>query len=267
MSDWEFDNGAQQQIIAQQRMKYGMGSDSWCLVLLPSYFDYVDGTSEVATSSAGGNLTLLNLWEFDGKQFFLTYHDEDVWPEWTNNIEVTNFEAPYGEQKDVVLANDGFKLYMACGNEGDEGEASKTWNSLMIVPYKVGYESGSWKETSVTELTIRDFSATFTLDDQHTLGAGCTVEIQWENANFLPSWIEVDGEVCATPLTSSSSTTCTLAKDITSSLVITFKDTLVAVDVAEDAEDNQETAYFLKVAHAYGTWDNSKKVYHCRNLN
>jgi len=127
---------------------------------------------------------------------------------------------------------------MACGGEGDEGEAAKTWNSLMITAYKKGYESGTWKETSVTERTIRDFSATFTLDDSHALGAGCSIEIQWENGNFLPSWIEVDGTACTMPLTSASSATCTLAKDITSSLVISFRDTLVVVDVAEDAEDN-----------------------------
>jgi len=48
-------------------MKYGMGADSWCLILLPSEFEYVDGTSEVTASSAGGNLTFLNLWEFDDK--------------------------------------------------------------------------------------------------------------------------------------------------------------------------------------------------------
>lgn len=37
----------------------------------------------------------------------------------------------------------------------------------MITPYKKGYEAGSWKESSVTERTIRDFSATFTLEDTH----------------------------------------------------------------------------------------------------
>lgn len=248
-------------------MTYGMGADSWCMVQLPSYFSYVVDTSEVTTSSTGGNLTLLTLWEFSGYQFLLTYHDADVWPEWTNDIEVSGLKAPYGEQKDVLLANDGFKLYMACGNEGDEGESAKTWNSLMIAPYLTGYDTGTWKDTSVTELTIEDFSATFTLDETYPLGAGCKVEIDWVNGNMLPSWVEVDGTECVRPGTGTSSVTCTLAKDVTSSLEIAFKDALVAKTVAEGAENNQETAYFFSKAHAYGTWDTTKKVYHCRNLN
>jgi hypothetical protein len=64
----------------------------------------------------------------------LTWHDEDVWPEWTNDLEITDYKGPYGEQDNELLDNDGFKLYMACGNENDEGEASKTWNSLMVTP-------------------------------------------------------------------------------------------------------------------------------------
>jgi hypothetical protein len=116
---------------------------------------------------------------------------------------------------------------MACGNEGDEGEAAKTWNSLMIAPYLTGYDSGSWKETSVNERTIKDFSATFTLDESYPLGAGCKIDLAWENGNFLPSWVEVDGSTCVVPTTSTSSVTCTLSKAVTSSLVISFKDTLV----------------------------------------
>lgn len=144
MNDWEFGQGAQQQIVAQQRMTYGMGAYSWCLVQLPMKFTYTDGVSEVTTSSTGGNLTLLNLWEFDSKQFLLTYHDEDVWPEWTNNIEVNLLQAPWGEQLDSTLyspveaydsTNFDFKLYMACGNENDEGEAATTFNDLMVAAY------------------------------------------------------------------------------------------------------------------------------------
>jgi len=67
MNDWEFDNGASQTVSAFQRMSYGMGAYSWCLVQLPSYFKYVDGTSEVTASSTGGNLTYLALWEFSSK--------------------------------------------------------------------------------------------------------------------------------------------------------------------------------------------------------
>lgn len=48
-------------------MLYGMGANSWCLVLLPSHFDYIEGTSEVLSSASGGNLTLLNVWEFNDK--------------------------------------------------------------------------------------------------------------------------------------------------------------------------------------------------------
>lgn len=44
-----------------------MGANSWCMVLLPSYFDYIDGESEVVTSASGGNLTFLELWEFNDK--------------------------------------------------------------------------------------------------------------------------------------------------------------------------------------------------------
>jgi hypothetical protein len=67
----------------------------------------------------------------------------------------------------------------------------------MITPFKKGYESGSWKETSVTERTIRDFSATFTLEDTHTLGENCYITFEWENSYFLPSWIEVDSVLCS----------------------------------------------------------------------
>lgn len=69
----------------------------------------------------------------------------------------------------------------------------------MIIPYKKGFEAGSWKESSVTERTIRDFSATFTLEDTHTLGVGCYIQIEWDNNNFLPSWIEVDSVYCLSP--------------------------------------------------------------------
>lgn len=116
---------------------------------------------------------------------------------------------------------------MSCGNEGDEGEAARTWNALLVAPYLTGYSSATWKETSVYELTIRDFQASFSLDDLYPLGVGVIVDIAWENSNFLPSWIEVDGVTCITPSTSTSSTSCTLAQKLTSSLVIGFKDTLV----------------------------------------
>jgi hypothetical protein len=45
-------------------MNYGMGANSWCLVMLPSEFTYEDGVSEVTTSSTGGNLTFVQLWSF-----------------------------------------------------------------------------------------------------------------------------------------------------------------------------------------------------------
>lgn len=49
--------------------------------------------------------------------------------------------------------------------------------------------------------------------------------------------------------------------------MINFKDTLVLTTVPEDADNNEVTGVtFLKTAHAYGTWDGSKKVYNCRNL-
>lgn len=156
---------------------------------------------------------------------------------------------------------------MACGNEGDEGEAAKTWNSLMVAPYLTGYESGSWKETSVNERTIRDFQASFTLDDTYPLGSGCLIDISWENGNFLPSRVEVDGTVCITPSTSTSSVSCTLSSTITGSLVIGFKDTLVQKTVSDTAENGEETAYFMVRAHSFGNWDTSKYVYKCRNLN
>lgn len=110
-------------------MTYGMGANSWCMVQVPSYFTYVDGESAVTT---GGNLTFIQLWSVNSMQFLLTYHGEDVWPEWTNDIEIDKLKGPYGVQDSVTLANDGFKLYMACGNQGDEGEAAKTFNSLMV---------------------------------------------------------------------------------------------------------------------------------------
>jgi hypothetical protein len=47
----------------------------------------------------------------------------------------------------------------------------------MIAPYVTGYDAGSWKDTSVTELTIKDFTASFTLDESYPLGAGCKIEI------------------------------------------------------------------------------------------
>lgn len=97
----------------------------------------------------------------------------------------------------------------------------------MIIPYKLGYEAASWKEETVLEGAIRDFSATFTLDDAHTLGENCSIEIQWDNTNFLPTWIEVDSVFCKNPTTEEKLVTCNLTKEITSSLVISFRDTFV----------------------------------------
>jgi hypothetical protein len=156
---------------------------------------------------------------------------------------------------------------MSCGNEGDEGEAARTWNSLLVAPYLNGYTSATWKETSVYERTIRDFSASFSLDDLAPLGSGCKIDIAWENTNFLPSWIEVDGVTCTTPSTSTSSAACYLSQKISSNLVIGFKDTLVQKTVSETAEGGEETAYFMSRAHSYGNWNTDKYVYKCRNLN
>jgi hypothetical protein len=80
---------------------------------------------------------------------------------------------------------------------------------------------------------------------------------------MLPSWITVDGDTCIVPSTGTSTTTCTLQRDVVSTLEIVFKDSLVAYTVAEDATNNQETDSFFVKAHAYGNWDTSKKVYHC----
>jgi hypothetical protein len=117
---------------------------------------------------------------------------------------------------------------MACGNEGDEGEGAKTWDSLMVTAYATGYDAGSWKETSVTEKSVKDFSATFTLDVTYPLGTGCLIDISWTNSNFLPSYVQIDGNIVLYPSTSTSSYSYTLTSDIPSSLLIEFKDTFVA---------------------------------------
>lgn len=79
---------------ASQRMYYGMGAYSWCLVKVPGNFKYIADVSEVTT---GGNLSYIQTWTFDSNTFLLTSHNEDVWPEWTNDIEISNLQGPWGQ--------------------------------------------------------------------------------------------------------------------------------------------------------------------------
>lgn len=108
--NWVYENGEADgslgDIVVQQRVLYGMGEDSWCLVRIPTAF----GPSETTTiSSELGNLTYVTDWEIyyeqsDMEHLYLTYHGvEDIWPWWTNDFHMTNVIAPFGEQSEYRL--------------------------------------------------------------------------------------------------------------------------------------------------------------------
>lgn len=104
MLDFEFNNGEEGIITIRQRMRYGMGQDSWCLVRIPTYWEIVEDT-EVTTSSAWetdyGNMTEITHWEVTTasnteETLYLVYHGQDVWPHHTNDFRIENLKAPYG---------------------------------------------------------------------------------------------------------------------------------------------------------------------------
>lgn len=93
---------------------------------------------------------------------------------------------------------------MACGNEGDEGESGKTFNSVKIAAYSTGYDSGSFTKTSVTERNIEDFELSLVLESDYPLGEGCLLKIQW-STDFIASYITINDEFCASMGTSDTS--------------------------------------------------------------
>jgi hypothetical protein len=120
---------------------------------MPQYFT---PSSETELSLSRGNLTYVTKWTmqfvssssyrpFRDQTLFLAYHgSEDVWPWHTNDVQITNVIAPYGEQQYEMLPtsykeSDGFRAYMACGNTGDEGESGETYDVLQIESAKNGF--------------------------------------------------------------------------------------------------------------------------------
>lgn len=187
------------EIIIQQRMLYGMAEGSWCLVKLPKYFQ---PTSESTLVSSKGNLTEVTMWTIKGSsspsisspfpddRLYLTYHGgEDVWPWHTNDFVLTDVQAPHGQQQnwDILRSNpesSGFRGYMACGNDGDEGESGETWDPLLIVPVKEGFETGSVDPDTINEKEIEDFTFNFRLDSKYPVGPYCSVKIDINTGNF-----------------------------------------------------------------------------------
>lgn len=232
-----------------------MGTGSYCLVRPPTFFSKQE-TTEVTTNNnrltEEGNLTYVDDWYVqvtDGswELLYLTQHNEDVWPSWTNDFQIENLKAPHGEQQQYLYQwSDAFQTYMACGNNGNEGESGLTENSILIIEHIEGYTDGGLKDLSLDSLTIYpDLEYTFILDDNYPLGSGCKINFIWNEVDFTPSYVELDGVKCSSSESIALSSTtkeldCYLTKDLTAGaeLTLNFKYTLVVLDVVNDGTNN-----------------------------
>lgn len=292
-NNWEFYNGdgsgtMLDDLFMQQRMQLGMTADSWCMIKLPRYFKPSPASK---VSLAQGNLTSVTSWEipigdeyFDNEVFYLTYHaGEDLWPMHTNNFQLTEVLAPYGEQKEYTMPIDfernseGFRGQMFCGNMGDDGESGETYDALHIVPMWTGYDSGSLNNKNTKQKTIQDFAFTFKLDDNYPIGEACVVSVEWLSSSFIPSVILLDKNQYIADLDEGiSAVNFTVAEHIptTRDLKITFKDTYVNAEVSSDSDSVVKD--FLSKVNVIGNWvlyggqtgngDSEGHVYRCEGL-
>lgn len=248
-------------------MIYGMGEDSWCLVRLPKYFT---PTSETELSQSRGNLTYTKRWVMDfsdspwtpfkDQYLYLTYHaGEDVWPEHTNDLHLTNLLAPYGQQRDGTIGNDqgesdGFRTYMACGNNGDEGESGETYDSLLIEEVQAGFSQGSVDNNLVEQNTIEDFSFTFRLEDDYPIGPYCLITVEWKSANFQVDTLTMNGVNCTV---GSDTATCLPGTTIRGGADLRFDFTNVYVISTVSSSDTTvttEVVDFLSDIFVLGDW-------------
>lgn len=84
---------------------------------------------------------------------------------------------------------------MACGNNGDEGESGRTYNSIQIVPYCSGYLEGTLNKIEVVEKNVVDFTLSLLLADSYPVCENCWLDLQW-SSDFIPSWVDVNGKLC-----------------------------------------------------------------------
>lgn len=82
---------------------------------------------------------------------------------------------------------DDWGLYLACGNEGDEGESGQTWNNLMTSAVQVGWDSVSISPDSFNEKTVIDLiTADYTFASAHGADTTTAMKITWKSG-FEPS--------------------------------------------------------------------------------
>lgn len=216
----------------------------------------------------GGNLTQLSWWDnVNGYKAVLSHNalaSGEIWPDWTMDIELEGVKAPYGEQtKYLNTVKENWNVYQVCGNDiSYEGEAGLTEDSLKIDTCKTGYDAITVDVSTVKELDIKDIKVTVALDEDYGVCESCPITLSW-NSNYAPSYITVDGKVCAA--TSAAGTTCYSNKLAGgSNLVIIFKDTVMKTVV--DNVDDKVVNYFLKTININGDWDTTKCVYKCESL-
>lgn len=96
-------NGGTADFTVQLRVQFGLARDSWCLAALPKEFTgYTDAgvtTTQEGKTDAVGNLTLTKSFNWNGQQVLILHNSvtNDIWPGWTENLNVNGLKAPYGE--------------------------------------------------------------------------------------------------------------------------------------------------------------------------
>jgi hypothetical protein len=168
---------------------------------------------------------------------------------------------------------------MGCGNTLtlDEGESGETYDPLLIVPAKEGFESGSVSPDTVSETEIEDFTFTFRLDSKYPVGKRNTVKIVWNTLNFLVDTLTLNGVTCTV---SDGTGTCMPGKDINAGSDLVFKFDNVYVDAEVGQNLNEAYFDFVKEVTIKGDWSTygigngtlSKSdsyngyVYYCKSL-
>lgn len=155
--------------------------------------------------------------------------------------------------KSADVESPGFRGYMACGNDGDEGESGQTWDPLLIVPAKEGFESGSVDPDTIDEKEIEDFTFNFRLDAKYPVGPYCEVTIKINTGNFLVDTLYLNGKKCTM---SGSTGTCKPGQYISagSDLVFKFANVYVDADVNSDATVTSEYFNFVTDVYVNGDW-------------
>lgn len=161
-------------------------------------------------------------------------------------------KAPFGAQDDWNTDLD-WAIYMACGNEGNEGESGATANTYMIDSMVTGWSAAKVSPSSTTDKTvINDMTVDLTFPTKHGADTSCTLWLTFMN-DFVPSVIYLGGTECADQ--SSTYAKCKFDKEYaaTSTVKIHFYYTWVN---DKTIPTTGLSLYLIKQAHVYSGWNN-----------